>query len=74
MSKPTPCFSDDTPEARAFRLEQAFIDAEIEGIPRDPEVEALLRQLNEEGATDEERTRRLTTYVRSRFTKPIAAE
>lgn len=75
MSKPAPPrFSDDTPEARAFRLEQAFVDAEIEGIARDPEAEALLHQLEEDGVSDEERIRRLTAYVKSRFSKTLAAE
>jgi len=74
MSKPTPRFSDDTLEAQLFRLDQASIDADIEGVAPDPEGEALLRRLVAEGVPGPERRARLIAHIRARHAKALAAE
>ena len=69
-----PRFHDDTPEARAFRLEQGFVDAAIEGIPRDRENEAFLQQLVSENLSAGERAERIKTYLREKDYSTLAAE
>ena len=75
MSKPiTPCFHDDTPEARELRFEQALVDAEIEGIARNPEGEGFLRRLYELGLSGEQRRARIRAYLHDKTGQTIAAE
>lgn len=52
----------DTAEARAFRVEQAHVDSDIEGLPRDPDVDAFVAGLDAEDLTFEERKARLDDY------------
>lgn len=52
-----------------WRYDQAMIDADIEGLPRDPESEVLIEQWREEGVPIEERIERLKQLYRSRSDK-----
>jgi hypothetical protein len=67
-------FNDVTAAARSFRFEQALVDAEIEGIARDHDGEALLRQMLEQGFDGDERRARLKTYLQAKEAHSIAAE
>lgn len=51
------------------RYDQAMIDADIEGLARDPEAEALVEQWMEEGVPIDERMERLKQFLRSRSDK-----
>ena len=67
-------FNDDTAEARELRFGQALVDAEIEGIARDPEGEALVQQMLEQGVGGDERRARLKAYLLGREAHILAAE
>ncbi len=54
-------FSGD-PRARAWRREQMEISNDIAGLPRDPEVDALVANLDLMKLSDEERILALTQY------------
>ena len=58
--------------AAQYRYEQAMIDADIEGLARDPEAEALVEQWREDGVSVEDRIERLKQFYSDRQT--IAAE
>jgi hypothetical protein len=67
-------FHDHTPEASKFRFEQALADAEIEGIARDPDGEAYLLQMVEQGIDGDERRKRLKAYLTGKDAHILAAE
>jgi|GEM_PF-2378024 hypothetical protein len=67
-------FNDETTEARTLRFEQALVDAEIEGIERDPDGEAFLRQMFEQGIGGDERRARLKAYLQGKEAHTLAAE
>lgn len=48
------------------RYESAMVDADIEGLARDPEVEALIAQWREAGVDVETRIERLNDFYRNR--------
>jgi len=52
-------------EAKA-RFDQAMIDADIEGLARDPEAEALVDRWRKEDVLVEERIERLKALYRAR--------
>ncbi|MCW3838396.1 hypothetical protein ACFQ1E_20320 [Sphingomonas canadensis] len=75
MDKKAPIrFSDDSISGRLQRFEQGLIDADIEGIPPDPEGEALLRDLIVRGVDRDERVTRLKEFLASRRARTVAAE
>jgi hypothetical protein len=67
-------FNDQTTEAQLLRLGEAMVDANIEGLDRDPEGEALLRKMVEEGLSGPERRARLKAYLQSKVSHSLAAE
>lgn len=48
------------------RYESAMVDADIEGLARDPEAEALVAKWRDEGLTPEERIERLKEFYQGR--------
>lgn len=54
--------SSGDPRARAWRREQMEISNDISGLPRDPEVDALVANLDLMKLSDEERILALTQY------------
>ena len=55
-------FNDPTPEGAAFRGQQAMVDADIEGLARDPEVEKFVAEMERNGLSVDEQILRLTAY------------
>lgn len=62
-------WSDD-PESRAWRREQMELSNDIAGLPRDPEVDALMARLDLMLLSDEEKILALKQY----FTDLAAAQ
>lgn len=58
--------TDATPEARAWRREQANVDADIEGIAKSSEAQAFVAELDKLGLTTEERIARITAFHQRR--------
>lgn len=48
------------------RYESAMVDADIEGLPRDPEAEALVEKWRAEGLSPEARIARLVDHYQGR--------
>ena len=67
-------FNDPTPEAAALRADQAMADADIEGLARDAEAEALIAAMDAEGLSPVERIARLRTFFLDKPGVSIAAE
>ena len=67
-------FSDDSLEGQLHRLEQAFVDADIEGIPADPEGEALLRDMAVRGISGDACIARIKEYLATKRARTLAAE
>jgi hypothetical protein len=67
-------FNHHTTKSQLLRLDEAMVDADIEGIDRDPEGEALLRKMVEEGLSGPERRARLNAYLQSKVSHSLAAE
>jgi hypothetical protein len=61
-------------DGAALRYEQTMVDADIEGAPRSPEIEAMIDLWDREGVDDAEQIRRLTAYFRSLAREVDAAE
>lgn len=59
-------FNDDTPEAAAHRAQQADVDSDIEGMTRDPELEAYADGLVEQGLPIEERVALIKDYAQEK--------
>lgn len=60
--------TDDTPEARAWRSEQANVDADIEGLAQSaPEDIALNDALDQLDISDEEKIARLVLYYKKNY-------
>ena len=57
--KPQPAYTADTPDAAAYRGEQADIDCDIEGMAKNARISKLADQWRAEGVSKEEFTRRL---------------
>lgn len=72
--KPSPSMYGDDPASRAWRAEQARVDADIEGLARDPAAESLLAEMDRDGLSDEEQIERLTAYYRDNIGAATAAE
>lgn len=70
--------TDDTPEARAWRSEQANVDADIEGLAQSaPEDIAFNDALDQLDISDEEKMERLINYFREKYgaaDDPISSE
>lgn len=65
MGKPTalgPSMFSDDPQSRAWRREQMQISNDISGLPRNPEVDALVARLDLMGLSDEEYILALKQY------------
>lgn len=72
--KPQFDFNAQTPEAAAYRYEQAHVDADIEGMARDPKLDALHEQWEQDNVPHEERICRLIELAKSGTISNIAAE
>lgn len=55
-------FNATTPEAAQYRADQAMIDADIEGMARDPELESLIEAWEAEGLPNNEIKARISAY------------
>lgn len=70
-----PSFNDPTPEAAAHRGQQAHVDADIEGLARDPQAEAMTGEMRAAGVPVAERMARLAAHLREKERlAPRAAE
>ena len=58
----------------AWRGEQAHVDADIEGLPRDPAVEAFVAEMDRAKVPLDEQREHLIAYFRGELTLPVAAE
>ncbi|AYM66176.1 antitoxin VbhA family protein [Agrobacterium fabrum] len=58
--------SDNSREARRWRIQQAIANNAIEGIETDPELVALTEQWDEEGVPDEEQIARLLEMAKAK--------
>lgn len=58
--------TDNTPEARAWRREQANVDADIEGMATSSEARAFVAELDKLNLTTEERIARITAFHQQR--------
>ena len=56
------------------RYQQAMIDADIEGLPRSPEIDEMIAEWDREGVDHEEQIRRLKLYFKKGRNKVTAAE
>ena len=57
-------FSDKSPEAKAWRVEQMHANSAIEGVEEDKNISALVAQWKAEGLSQDEVAERLTeTFV-----------
>lgn len=74
MKKSTNVLSDKANMAARERYEQAMVDADIEGAPRSPEIEAMLAEWDAKGIDDEEQIRRLKAHFAERSPEVDAAE
>lgn len=54
------------PADAAWRAQQAQVDADIEGLSRDPEIEKFFDEMRAEGITTREMIKRLKAYLKSR--------
>ena len=59
--KPSRLHSRDPADA-AWRAQQANIDADIEGLARDPKADELIAQMDAEGLDAEQQIKRLKAY------------
>ena len=62
--------SFSAPENVRARYEQAMVDADIEGLARDAETEALIEQWHADGLTPDECIERLKALVYQRQLTP----
>jgi hypothetical protein len=53
------------PVDAAWRAQQANIDADIEGLARDPEADKLMARMDAEGLDAEQQIDRLKTYFKA---------
>ena len=58
----------------AWRREQANVDADIEGLARLPETDALIAEMDRENLSPAERRERLTAFYRQKSGSTLAAE
>jgi hypothetical protein len=56
-------FDSNDPKDVAWRVEQAYVDAEIEGVKRDPALTAFVAQMDADGIDPEEQIRRIITFA-----------
>jgi hypothetical protein len=71
MTKPTPAkrisrLHSKNPADAAWRAQQAQVDADIEGLPRDPEIDQFVSDMTASGVPVREQIERLKTYIRRR--------
>ena len=64
--RPSPDLHSDCAADVAWRSQQAHVDADIEGLPRNPETERLLAQWAAEGLTIERKIQRIKAYYAAR--------
>ena len=55
-------FHSDNPADAAWRAEQAHVDADIVGLPRDPDAERLVAEMTAEGVPIERQIERIKAY------------
>lgn len=63
-----PSFSKDA----KLRYDQAMVDADIEGMARDLEVEAFVREMDKQGLRADLRIKRLKAFLTERRMVPAA--
>ena len=52
----------NNPDDAAWRAQQAQVDADIEGLARNPETERLLAEMTAEGASTQQKIERIKAY------------
>ena len=66
-----PMYSQDA-DAAAWRSEQAHVDADIEGLARDPEADRMVAEMDASGVPIERQIERLKAYFKGqRNGKPL---
>lgn len=58
-------FSDNSPEAQKWRVEQMDANNAIEGVDKDEEMAALMEAWEREGLSDDEQIQRMLEHVAS---------
>ena len=58
--------TNDAKQLSAKRYEQAMVDADIEGMPRDAGYDALIAEMERKGLSTDAQIKRLTAYARQR--------
>ena len=59
------------PADAAWRRKQAEVDADIEGLSRDPEVDRVFAEMDARGLTPRQRIEHLKRYFKSRKGQPV---
>jgi hypothetical protein len=65
--KPVSRLHSKKPEDAKWRYQQAMVDADIEGLPRDPEAERLVAQMTAEGWPIERKIERIKAYYSAKI-------
>lgn len=74
-TKTEPLMFANSPEAKAWRRDQANVDADIEGLARNADTEALMQEMTASGLSADEKIQRLHAHVQSKHAEAdIAAE
>ena len=68
-----PSFYGDDKASAKWRAQQADVDADIEGLARDPVAEQLVAEWDQAGISLEEQRARLIIYFRSKEPSPAFA-
>lgn len=66
--------STEKASAARERYEQAMVDADIEGLPRSPEIEAMIAEWDAKGIGGKEQIRRLKAFFAAQGPEVNAAE
>lgn len=64
-SKPASRLHSKNPADAAWRERQAHVDADIEGMPRDPALDRLVAEMRAKGFTPRERIKALVNHNRA---------
>lgn len=70
----TSLLTSDHPDAVKWRVEQANVDADIEGLPRDPKVDQFVASMQREGRSLAEQREGLRRYFQEPERSASAAE
>jgi hypothetical protein len=69
MTKRVSRLHSKDPADAAWRARQAQVDADIEGLARDPEADRLIAEMDASGVPHRQQIKRLKAYFRARRAK-----